>query len=269
LTLTNSTVSDNRSASHGGGIFNDSSGILTLINSTVSRNGSSGHNSASGGGIANLGTLTLTNSTVSDNAALGGGGGIFNGISGILTLTNSTVSGNGAIVQVGGITNFGTANLFNATITNNSVGFGSGGVSGGGTFNFQNTILAGNFRSGAGMRISSDCAGTINSNGNNLMGSLLDCTVNGAGVTVANPNLGPLQNNGGPTQTHALRSSSPAIDASDPGGCRDSQGALLQTTSGALPAMSTATTTAQRDVTSAPSRASAHRQLSSTLTATA
>ena len=32
--------------------------------------------------------------------------------------------------------------------------------------------------------------------------------------------LGPLQNNGGPTQTHALVAGSPAIDAGDPGGCR-------------------------------------------------
>jgi FG-GAP-like repeat len=41
--------------------------------------------------------------------------------------------------------------------------------------------------------------------------------------------LGPLKNNGGPTQTHALVAGSPAIDAGDPGGCRDSSGALLQT----------------------------------------
>ena len=36
------------------------------------------------------------------------------------------------------------------------------------------------------------------------MGSL-DCTVNGGGVTIADPKLRPLQNNGGPTQTHALQ----------------------------------------------------------------
>ena len=41
--------------------------------------------------------------------------------------------------------------------------------------------------------------------------------------------LGPLQNNGGPTQTHALVAGSPALDAGDPGGCRDSQGSLLST----------------------------------------
>ena len=41
--------------------------------------------------------------------------------------------------------------------------------------------------------------------------------------------LGPLQNNGGPTQTHALVDGSPALDAGDPGGCRNSQGSLLST----------------------------------------
>ena len=41
--------------------------------------------------------------------------------------------------------------------------------------------------------------------------------------------LGPLKNNGGPTQTHALVAGSPAIDAGNPGGCRDNSGALLQT----------------------------------------
>ena len=48
------------------------------------------------------------------------------------------------------------------------------------------------------------------------------------GVPVAQI-LGPLKNNGGPTQTHALLAGSPAIDAGDPSGCRDSQGALLAT----------------------------------------
>ena len=41
--------------------------------------------------------------------------------------------------------------------------------------------------------------------------------------------LGPLQNNGGPTQTHALVAGSPAIDAGNPNGCRDNAGVLLHT----------------------------------------
>jgi hypothetical protein len=43
------------------------------------------------------------------------------------------------------------------------------------------------------------------------------------------PKLGPLQNNGGPTQTMALVRGSPAIDSGNPSGCTDSLGHLLKT----------------------------------------
>ena len=56
-----------------------------------------------------------------------------------------------------------------------------------------------------------------------------NCTVNGSAPILADPKLGPLQNNGGPTQTHALLSGSPAIDAGNPSGCRDHLGALITT----------------------------------------
>ena len=235
LTLTDSTVS--RAST--GGIANN--GTATLINSTVSGN-------ANLGGISNGGTLTLINSTVSGNFSARGGG-ISN--SGTATLINSTVSGNFAIQNGGGIFNSGTANLFNATITNNQAGssgssvssgsLGSGGGvfnASGATFNFQNTILAGNFETMGVpapppintifVSTPGECDGTINSIASNLM-TIADCTVTGSAPIVGNPNLGPLQNNGGPTQTHALPSDSPAIDAGNPGGCRDEFGALLTT----------------------------------------
>ena len=235
LTLTDSTVS----LASTGGIFNN--GTATLINSTVSGN-------ANLGGISNGGTLTLINSTVSGNFSARGGG-ISN--SGTVTLINSTVSGNRGIDKGGGIFNSGTANLFNATITNNQAGSSSSSLSsgslgsGGGVFNasgaefnFQNSILAGNFET-VGIpapppintifvSTPGECDGTINSIGNNLM-TIADCTVSGSAPILGNPNLGPLQDNGGPTQTHALLSGSPAIDAGNPGGCRDEFGVLLTT----------------------------------------
>src|SRR5262249_60727782 len=79
--------------------------------------------------------------------------------------------------------------------------------------------------------------GRVNANNFNLFG-----TNGNAGVTGFTPGptdivpsvslaqiLGPLKNNGGPTQTHALVAGSPAIDAGDSSGCRDDSGALLQT----------------------------------------
>ena len=237
LTLTNSTVSGNNAGENGGGIYN--SGTLTLTNSTVSGN----NTGEDGGGIsnANAGTVTLTNSTVSGNNAGDGGGGIRN--SGTLTLTNSTVSGNNAGGDGGGIYDFsGTANSFNSTITDNrsDADLNGTGIGGGvhnaaaATFTFQNTILAGNSETqrvgNFFVATTGECDGTIISSGNNLMENYdtSRCTVTGNPL-LADPKLGPLQNNGGPTQTHALLASSPAIDAGDPGGCRDNLGALLTT----------------------------------------
>jgi hypothetical protein len=62
-----------------------------------------------------------------------------------------------------------------------------------------------------------------NVSGCNIVG---DATGNLLGV---DPLLGPLQNNGGPTLTHALLGGSPAIAAGNPGGCRDQNGNLLTT----------------------------------------
>jgi CSLREA domain-containing protein len=243
-TLINGTVSRNHANGNGGGVFN--SGTMTLINSTVSGNSADGFG---GGGISNSGILALTSSTVSENLARspgpntrGFGGGISN--SGVLTLTNSTVSTNGAFLDGGGIYNSGIANVFSSTITNNQadVEFKGRGVGGGifnsnnGTFNFQNTILGGNFETFFNIFLEQtvfvfgDCGGTINSLGNSLLQAIdsSHCMVAGE-FALTDPKLGALQNNGGPTQTHALLSGSPAIDTGNPGGCRDEFGALLTT----------------------------------------
>jgi CSLREA domain-containing protein len=271
LTLTNSTVSGNTAGDDGGGIRNfgttnvfsstiannranlnpsptniggggvDNGGTLTLTNSTVSGNTAGNH----AGGILNNpgGTLTLTNSTVSGNAAGNDGAGIFNDAA-TLTLINSTVSGNTAGHDGGGIRNFGTANVFSSTIANNRAGLDASrtppGIGGGvyngseqgATFNFQNTILANN-QLGTNPNNIHDCAGTLTSQGYNLIRIAPPGECNVAPVTgdifFSDPLLGPLQNNGGPTQTHALASNSPAINAGNPGGCGDNFGALLTT----------------------------------------
>ena len=140
--------------------------------------------------------MTLTNSTVSGNtvsctasghSCLASGGGIHNNIIGTLTLTNSTVSGN---------TVSGGSNTSGGGLSNPS----------GGTVTLLSTIVA--------LNAPSDCFGTITSNGFNL-DSDNTCGLAGTGDKpgVSNPLLGPLANNGGPTQTHALLPGSPAIDA--------------------------------------------------------
>ncbi len=200
-TLTNVTVSVNTTGGSAGGIFN--SGTLTLTNSTIS-----GNTAAQGGGIENRGTLTLTNSTVTGNMSLAGGGGILN-LSGTLTLTNSTVSGNTADGAGGGISNSGEATLTNSTVSGNAAAFDSGGILHlDGPLTLKNSIIAGNS--------APDCDGlAVTSLGNNIDG---DSTCNLAGPDDqpgVDPLLGPLADNGGPTQTQALLAGSPAINAGD------------------------------------------------------
>ena len=62
------------------------------------------------------------------------------------------------------------------------------------------------------------------------------CNFNARGdLNNHDPLLGPLQNNGGPTQTMALLPGSPAIDAGNPSGCTDGQGHLLKTDQRGMP----------------------------------
>jgi hypothetical protein len=236
LTVTNSTLSAN-GAAVGGGITNSDGAMLTVTNSTLSANvGSSGAGgignggtatvtnctltgNASGGGdggcILNGGTLTVTDSTLSGNSAFGGdgGGGIANGI-GTVTITNSTLSGNFAGGSGGGILNdrFGTVTITSSTLSGNIAGYGAGIFSNGSQFHSRNTIIAGNTAPSA-----PDVDGNLGSQGYNLIGN----TQGGSGFDATDllnldPLLGPLQDNGGPTHTHALRAGSPALNAGDP-----------------------------------------------------
>jgi hypothetical protein len=221
LTLSNSTLSGN-TARYGGGIYNN--GTLTLSNSTLSGN-SAGH----AGGIYNsTGTLTVSNSTLSGNYADYEGGGIYN--QGTLTLSNSTLSGNSAeLYHGGGIYTYGTrpVTLTNVTLTANRANTGGGGIYVAlGSPVLHNTLIAGNFRGATGTT-RDDVFGSLNTGGDyNLIGDGTGMTglqngVNGnlvgsAGAPI-DPLLGPLQNNGGPTLTHALLPRSPALNAGDPG----------------------------------------------------
>ena len=90
LTLSNSTISENK-ANSGGGIANRGNGVITITNSAVITNSSSGN----GGGIANFSDMILIYSTVSSNTAGVSGGGIINS-GGNLEVSRSTVVSNTA-----------------------------------------------------------------------------------------------------------------------------------------------------------------------------
>lgn len=218
LTLRSTTVSNNATTDGiGGAIFN--SGTASIDNSTLSDNNA---NSGAGAGIYNTGMMTLNRSTVSGNATEGGNGGIAN--YGTLAVINSTITGNtgNGGAQAGGIYSAGTLQISNSTLSGNS-GFSVGNLFvQTGSAVLQNTIVANSLSS-------SNCGGTITSNGYNLS-SDNSCNFSNTGdLNSTNPVLGPLQNNGGPTQTMALLPGSPAIDAGNPAGCTDGMGNLLKT----------------------------------------
>ena len=206
---------DSINGNAGGGVDNDSSGVLTISTSTISGNSTSG----SAGGVVNesSGTVTITSSTIADNSASQSGGGIEN--FGALTLTNSTVADNEAIGgNGGGIDNAGTLVTVNSTIAYNTSPSGSG--SGlydetGGLATLDNTIVGQNTGADgpddiAGAAVSS--TSTYNLVGVDETHSITNRT-DGNQVGVADPGLGSLANNGGPTQTIALLAGSPAINA--------------------------------------------------------
>jgi hypothetical protein len=227
----------------GGGILSVL-GLMSIVRSTISNNSATGGNaficptfplcatppnlagSGSGGGIENYGTLLMTNSTISGNTATGG-----NGIATIPVLATPGSATGGGIDNDGG----GTLFLVSVTVSNNTANAGTtpglpipvvgtgGGVSqtSGGVI-IGNTIVAGNKVGpppGIPLPTSPDVVGSFASAGYNLIGKSdggsgfappLDQT--GTVVAPLNPQLGPLANYGGPTDTHNLLPGSPAID---------------------------------------------------------
>jgi hypothetical protein len=201
LTITRSTISGN-SASYGGGLSVPGSpstilgpAQLGMTNSTIS-----GNVATEGGGLRNSGMASIVNCTFSANSA-SIGGGIWNRkigfLDGVLNITNSTVTGNSAL-EGGGIC---------------TLDFGTSGS--------RNTIFASNTAANG-----PDVKGKLSSNGFNLVGNNAGATILspqvsdqiGTAAAPIDPLLGPLQNNGGPTFTHALRLGSPAIDKGESSG---------------------------------------------------
>jgi hypothetical protein len=164
---------------YGGGIFNESTGIVTVVNCTITANTVSALN-GSGGGIFNGftnagGTMNVSNSTISDNTTgdNGGGAGIMNNAT--ITLTNCVINNNTAGVQYGGgggIGNSGILQLTDCTVTGNSARAG-GGISTGKSAIVANCTISNNSATlGPG---GGDGGGGI-SNGNGTV-SLTNCTL--------------------------------------------------------------------------------------------
>jgi parallel beta-helix repeat protein len=224
VTLDHVQLTTNTAGGYGGGLYNAASSTATINQCTLSGNTAylwSG--GAVGGGIFSEGTLGVTASTLSGNSAnlssanVGYGGGL-EVAGGTAVLTNCTLSGNqarnsGGGMYVGGSTTNVTLN--SCTVTANQGYAGAGLYRAAGTLTLNNTIVAGNLIAGS---TPDDIAGTVAAGSSyNLIGNA--ATAGGLTYGDANHNivgldplLGPLQDNGGPTFTHALLRGSPAID---------------------------------------------------------
>jgi hypothetical protein len=229
MTITNSTIANNSGAA-GGGIVSPIGGII-ITNCTIANNTATGGVMAggppsvppgfgrqpfggNGGGINNAGPMIISNSTIAFNVAKSN-----TIVTGLTQLAYAP--GNG-----GGIWNSGELTLDRCTIAENSAFGGSGGgvlSNGPGTVTVHNTLVAQNrLPPDRQPGIDPDVAGSFRSLGHNLIGDGtggIGFTSPGdkVGTSIAplDPRLGPLQDNGGPTQTMALRPDSPALNAAD------------------------------------------------------
>jgi hypothetical protein len=168
---------------------------LTLWNVALTAGG--------GGGIAaaidDFGALDLESSTLAGNS--GPGVSVEPGAS--ATIRNSTLSDG----LDEGLIDDGRTNLINSTVAYNE----DGGIENKGTLNLTNTIIAEN--------VGSDCEGKANTSDHSL-DSDGSCGVGALSRVNSLLAIG-LNNNGGPTPTHALEAGSPAIGAGDESKCPD------------------------------------------------
>jgi hypothetical protein len=231
-------ISGNTSVNQGAGIWLDAITVgtvdqganLTINGATIANNTAfAADNDGGGVGNAGNGTVTIENSTIANNYVNGIGGGFGDeNNQGTLIVVDSTFVGNTAIGNGGGIQEGGASTTINdSTFTANaSQGMGGGLSVQSAAFTLNNTIVAGNFADNGGMNfvgpapdvlaaITSGTGDFIGIGDANLTGITNGTAFNRIGTAAAplDPLLGPLQNNGGPTQTEAPLPGSPVLDA--------------------------------------------------------
>ena len=242
VTVSGLTLAGGNAPGGYGGAIESINADLTIRDSTIS-----GNSAGDGGAIASRslkysgGSIEIENSTISDNSAADDGGGLSLAPAatrrfvtrrsratrrrmteaacesfGSIEMENSTVSGNSADGSGGGIYSAAGTTIQDSTIAGNSAGFEGGGIFAlGANPSVVNTILANDSAGGIGPDLASpngifQVAFSLIAN---PAGAPINTTVAGSNITGADPQLGALGDNGGPTKTQALPPLSPAVDA--------------------------------------------------------
>ncbi len=178
-------------AGDGGAVFNG--GQESIVNSTFASN-VSGDGGAGGNAVA---VLTAPG-TAGSGGAGGNGGALADEGSAITSLQSVTLAGNDA--GTGGAAGGGAGGSTPGSA--GAAGTGGGVYDAGATVaTIQNTLLFQN--------LGGNCSGPVTDAGHNLSDGAAGCPSTFAG---GYPNLGPLQDNGGPTRTISLQSGSAAIN---------------------------------------------------------
>jgi hypothetical protein len=178
----------------------------------------------------------VTDSTINGNSAASGGGlwSDTNLTTETLTVVGSTISGNTATTSGGGLFNSdGRTVIRHSTITNNTApGSGGSGIGSAGNGStrteLRSSIVAAD--SSSDIALVGGTTNSFQSNGHNLVGSghstgnPINEFVETGDQVGANPMLGSLANNGGPTFTHVLMPGSAAINAGNPAAVAGSGG---------------------------------------------
>lgn len=240
--MENSVISNNSASSDGGGIFASLASHVTISDSTISENSAS---ETGGGIIGSLARMSIVASTISENRAGEVGGGINLELNSQLeNLENSTLSGNRAIDEGGGLfIKSGASTIINhSTITDNYAQYSGGGVHAltGSTLTLSNSLVSGNSVElffGGVREVEAESGTTISGIGNVfgqiqystaesisgwsgfLLGFSVVASSDGNRPTALSKIIAPLDENGGFTQTHALISNSPAINAASTDNC--------------------------------------------------
>lgn len=230
LTIRDAVITGSTTAESGGAIYLYH-GSLLVDSTTLSTNYAASY----GGGIYfydsdDNGKSVISNSTISGNTVHGDGGGVYvsdSATQGPVQIQNDTIVGNHAGDNVadngGGVYDFSdppVVTIDSSTITGNSTTNGGGGIFFQSGDTIRNSIVSGNTADGVtetfGPDIASRQDGLPIKMAFDLIGDssgpAIDDLVPGSNILDADPQLGPLQGNGGATKTQVPASTSPAIN---------------------------------------------------------